>query len=258
VKRLSTVVLTVCVLAHAVGGRAQDQLSATDVARLDAAVREAFSFLYALPRDTAAAQMGTWVLDSTATTAAVEHSAERRIVITKLTDTGRDLEMKQVAGGGGTSPAQLAAAMQDMQRLEGKVSKAEADAGLEVVVAANASETSLPGVSDDTERSRPAIPGSQIAVRMKGAWMRLQDKELEIDYERWSPATLLVGFGSFAPLETRRATPNETAATVTLRTRRTAGANQIRSITVTVQGNEELIDRVVQEARWAALAALLN
>ncbi len=256
-KRLTALVLAVAFLAQGIG-HTREPLPSADVARLDAAVREAFSFLYAFPSDTAAAQMGTWVLDSTATTAASEQTAERRVVITKLTDTGQDLKMKEVARGGGTSPAQLAAAMQEMQRLEGKVSKAEADAGLEIVIAANTPETSLTAVSDDAERTKPTIRGSQIAVRVKGSWMRVEDKELQIDYERWSPATLLVGFGSFAPLETRRATPHESAATFTLRTRATAGGNAIRSITVTAQGNEELIDRVVQEAKWSALAALLN
>jgi hypothetical protein len=257
VKRLTALVLAVGFLAQGIG-HTQEPLSSADVARFDAAVREAFSFLYALPSDTAAAQMGAWVLDSTATTAPSEQTGERRVVITRLIDTGQDLKMKEVARGGGTSPAQLAAAMQEMQRLEGKVSKAEADAGLEIVVAANKPEMSLGAVADDADRTKPTIPGSQIAVRVKGAWMRVEDKELQTDYERWSPATLLVGFGSFAALETRRDTPNESAATFTLRSRANAGGHAIRSITVTAQGNEELIERVVQEAKWSALAALLN
>jgi hypothetical protein len=257
VKRFTALVLAVSCLARGVG-HGQDQLSSADVARLDTAVREAFSFLYALPSDTAAAQMGTWVLDSTATTAASAQTAERRVAITKLTDTGQDLRMKEVARGGGTSPAELAAAMREMQRLEGHVSKAEADAGLEIVVAANAAETSLPGVLYDAARDKLVIPRSQVAVRVKGDWLRVKDNDLEITYDTWMPAALLIGFGSFEPLETRRATPNDSAATLTLRTRAAGSSSAIRSITVTAQGNEEMIDRVVRDAKWSALAALLN
>jgi hypothetical protein len=235
--RVLVLTLGAALIAVAAGG-AQHQLSPADAARLDAAMREAFAFLYALPSDTAAAQMGAWVLDSNATTSALDAAPERRLVVTKLTDTGQQLHMRDVAAGTGTSPAQLAAAMAEMQRLEGQVSKAEADASLEIVVTANAPAVPAGSLADDRQRITLNIAASQLAVQMKGTWRKVEDKELEIEYQRWSPATLRVAFGSFERAETRAA--------------------DIHSLTVSAQGNDEMIERVVNEAKWSALASLIN
>ena len=235
--RVLVLALSATVIAAAAGG-AQPQLPPADAARLDVAMREAFAFLYALPSDTAGAQMGTWVLDSNATTSALDTGPERRLGVTKLTDTGQQLHMREVAAGTGTSPAQLAAAMADMQRLEGQVSKAEADASLEIVVTANAPAVPVASVADNRQRITLSIAATQLAVQMKGTWRTVEDKELEIEYQRWSPATLLVAFGSLEPGETR--------------------APGIHSLTVSAQGNDEMIERVVKEAKWSALASLIN
>src|SRR5687768_11327743 len=134
-------------LAALIVGRAQDQLSPADLARVDAAMRDAFAFLYALPSDTSAARMGTWVLDSATTTAADDPALLRRILVTNLSDTGRNLKFSEMVGSSGTSPAELAASMVAMQRLEGKISKAEAEAAIEIVIAVNEAETAIAGIS---------------------------------------------------------------------------------------------------------------
>jgi hypothetical protein len=236
----------------------QDSIAPEDLARADAAVRDAFAFLLALPSDTAGATMGSWVIDSAATGPLPEHPHRWRIVVTKLSDTGQGLKVSEMVGEPGTSPAQLAAAMVAMQRLEGKISKAEAEASLELVVALNDAEVSVSGVSDDAQRRKPAITGAQLTLRVHGDWMRFDDRELEIDYERWSPASLLVGFGTFAPIEARRVSPKESLATFTTRARPTAAGHGIHSVTVTAQGNEEMIDRVIKETRWTALSGLIK
>jgi hypothetical protein len=233
------------------------ELPPDDLARADAAVREAFAFLYALPSDTAGVAMGSWVVDSAATTPLSEPSGRWRLVVTKLVDTGEGLMLKEMVGEPGTSPAQLAAAMAAMQRLEGKISKAEADASVEIVVTINEPELSVRGVSADARRSTPRIGGARLSLRVRGDWMRLDDRELEVAYERWSPATLVVGFGTFAPVEARRITPKESLATFIVRAQTAATHRGLQSITVTAQGNEEMIDRLVREARWEALANLV-
>jgi hypothetical protein len=239
-------------------GRAQDQVLPADVARVDAAMREAFAFLYTLPSDTSGARMGTWVLDSSATTTSDDPAPLRRLVATNLTDTGRELKFSEMVGSSGTSPAELAASMATMQRLEGKISKAEAEAAIEIVVAVNEAEVSIGGVSDEAQRSKPAIPGAQVVVRILGDWIRLDDRDLEIDYERWSPATLIVGFGSFAPIETRRRTPKESLATFAARARPLPDPRTIRTLAITAQGNEQMLDRVIKETRWEALGRLVK
>jgi hypothetical protein len=238
--------------------RAQDQLSPADVVRVDAAMRAAFAFLYALPSDTSAARMGTWVLDSAATTASDDPAPLRRILVTNLSDTGRDLKFSEMVGSSGTSPVELAAAMVAMQRLEGKISKAEAEAAIEIVIAVNEPEISLAGISDEAQRSKPAIPGAELVMRVHGDWIRLDDRDLEIDYERWSPATLIAGFGGFAPIETRRRSAKESLATFTAHARPAPGRSGLRTLAVTAQGNEQMLDRVIKETRWEALAALVK
>ena len=245
-------------LAGVIVARAQDRLTPSDPARIDSAMREAFAFLYALPSDTSGARMGTWVLDSAATTSSDDPARLRRIVVTNLSDTGRDLKLSEMVGSSGNSPAELAAAMVAMQRLEGKISKAEAEAAIEIIVAIDEPEISIAGVSDDARRSKPAIASADVVLRVHGDWIRLDDRELEVDYERWSPATLIVGFGAFAPIETHRRVAAESLATFTARVRQTPARPGIRTLVVTAQGNEEMLDRVIKETRWAALAGLLK
>jgi hypothetical protein len=241
----------------ALAAGAEQRLSPDERARADAAARTAFAFLYALPSDTAGAEMGSWVVDSTATTTFSE-SGRLRLVITRLTDTGDELKLNEMVGVPGTSPAELAAAMVAMQRLEAKVSKAEAEASVEIVVAIDEADTSVSGVSDGAGRSQPAIAGSSLSLRVQGDWMRLDDRELDIKYERWSPATLLVGFGAVAPIEVQRVEPNESIATITVRAPEALHQPGLQSVVVTAQGNQELLDRLVKEARWEALARLVS
>lgn len=199
------------------------QLASDALTRTDTAVRSAFAFLYALPRDTAGAEMGTWVLDTSATTAEPDASGIWRIVVTQLVDTGRALSVSELVGEPGTSPAELEAAAAAMRRLEAKISKAEAEASIEITVTLNPPAAAPPASPDGARETRPAIPGAQWARRVAGHATRVTDRELEIDYERWSPATLRVQFSNVA---------------------------------VTAQGNEQMIDRVLTETRWGVLAAL--
>jgi hypothetical protein len=151
------------------------------------AVRGAFAFLYALPADTAAAPMGSWVLDTEATAKAFDETGEWRIVVAKLTDTGDGLGFRELAGKPGTSPAELAAAAASIQALEAKVSKAEADAALEVTIAAG----ELPPTSSVVQGDGWApigIAGASAAARRDGHWVG----------ERWAAATLFVRLGDVA------------------------------------------------------------
>ena len=162
------------------GLAAQPQVGNADVARAGTAMREAFAFFYALPSDTAGAAMGSWVVDSAATTQAADRTGHWKLVVTNLTDTGNGLKLREMVGNGGTTPAQLAASMATMQRLEGKISKAEAEAALEIVVAVNADEliaAAFPTApSARVHRSRVAPRGAH-----EGDWMRFDDRELDID-----------------------------------------------------------------------------
>jgi hypothetical protein len=186
-------------------------------------VRDAFAFLYALPRDTAGAEMGTWVLDTAATTSEPDPSGVWHIVVTQLVDTGSGLKMRELVGEPGTSPAQLAAAAAAMQKLEGKISKAEAEASIAITITLNPAAAALPPAAEGARETRPAIADALVARRVAGHAARVVDRELEIDYERWSPATLHVQFNHVA---------------------------------VTAEGNEQMIDRVIKETRWEALAAI--
>ncbi len=255
VRAIAVAGLAALLVAHA---RGEQQLSSDEHARVEAAIRTAFGFLYALPSDTAAARMGSWVLDSAAADDNDPTAARWRIVATHLTDTGSDLKLSELIGDPGTSPAQLAAAMVAMQKLEGKISKAEAEAAVEVIVTVNAPEISVSAVSDDAKRSTPNIAGAQLSLRLQGDWMHLDDRELDVDYERWSPGTLLVGFGAFGNVESRRASPKQSASTLAVRARAMPGATGIHTIAIAAQGNEEMLDRVVKETRWEALAALMK
>ena len=199
------------------------QLATDALVRTDAAVRNAFAFLYALPRDTAGAEMGTWVLDTAATTSAPDPSGVWQIVVTQLVDTGSGLKMSELVGEPGTSPAQLAAAAAAMQKLEGKISKAEAEASITITITLNPPAPAPLPPAEGARETRPAIAGALLARRVAGHATRAVDPQLEIDYERWSPATLHVQFGQLA---------------------------------VTAEGNEQMIDRVIKETRWDALAAL--
>jgi hypothetical protein len=237
---------------------AQEPLSSEDIARVDAAVHTAFAFLYSLPSDTSAARMGTWVLDSVIASGDPERPRRWQILVTKLSDTGSALKMSEMIGEPGTTPAQLAAAMAAMQRLEGKISKAEAEAAIDVTVTVNDPEVTVAHVSDDAQRSKPDLAGAAVALRLHGDWMRVDDRELEVDYERWSPATLIVGFGGFGPIETRRAQPRESASTFTARARPPTLRRTIHTIAVTAQGNESMLDRVIKETNWDALAGLVK
>jgi hypothetical protein len=172
----------------------------------DATIKTAFAFLYALPEDTAAAPMGSWVIDTEATAKAFDASGEWRIVVTKLTDTGDGLQFRELAGKPGTSPAQLAETAAAIQALEAEVSKAEAEASLEVTVATG--DAAAPSsVAKENGWNTIAVAGASEAARRQGHWVG----------ERWSAATLFVRIGN---------------------------------VTVTAQGNQEMLDRVVKETRW--------
>lgn len=231
--KLQAWVVIVAMTIVATRGAAQEPLADNDWADADARVRAAFAFLYALPSDTAGVAMGSWVVDSKATTPPNERTGRWRIAVTKLTDTGQGLKVQEMVGEPGTSPAQLAAAMAAMQQLEGKISKAEAEASLEVVIALNEAETRLGAPSDTALQRDNVVRGAQLARQVRGHWTRVEDRELGITVERWSPATLVVRFG---PEATRG----------------------IQTIVITAQGNDEMIDRVVKETRWSELAALVK
>jgi hypothetical protein len=123
--------------------------------------------------------------------------------------------------------------MAAMQQLEGKISKAEAEASLEVVIALNEAETRLGAPSDTAPQRDNVVRGAQFARHVRGHWTRIEDRELGITVERWSAATLVVRFG---PEATRG----------------------IQTIVITAQGNDEMIDRVVTETRWSELAGLIK
>ena len=200
------------------------QLAAETLTRTDAAVRNAFAYLYAMPRDTAGAEMGSWVLDTAATTTEPDPSGVWHIVVTQLVDTGRTLNLSELVGAPGTSPAQLAAAAAAMQKLEGKISKAEAEASIEITITVGpASLTPPPPPMDGARETRLSIPGAVAARRIAGHATRVVDRDLEIDYERWSPAALHVQFSNVA---------------------------------VTAEGNEQMVDRVIKETKWDVLAAI--
>lgn len=198
------------------------QVAGDALVRTDTAVRNAFAFLYAMPRDTAGAEMGTWVLDTEATTTTPEPPGTWRIVVTQLVDTGRGLNMSELVGPAGSSPAELAAAAAAMQRLEGKISKAEAESSLEITVTLGPPDAEV-SPSAAAHETRPAIPGALSTRRIAGHFSRVFDRQLEIEYERWSPATLKVQFGH---------------------------------VTVAAEGNEQMIDRVIKETRWELLAPM--
>lgn len=196
------------------------------------AVRDAFAFLYAMPADTAAAPMGTWVLDTTATASAFDPSGVWRIVVTKLADTGDGLQLRELAGKPGTSPAELAAAAAGIQQLEGKISKAEAEASLEVTISIGHGAATAGVVVEGKGWKSLAIAGATRAERIDGHWVRAYDRELEAETERWSPAMLFVQFDNAprAPGEAR--------------------------VAIIARGNHEMIDRVIKETRWNLLAAV--
>jgi hypothetical protein len=245
-------------LAAVTVAAAGNQPGVEDRARAEKAIRAAFANLYALPQDTSAAKMGSWVLDTSATTPEGESTTRWTIVVTKLTDTGQDLKLlDEINRFNGTSPRQLEQSFIAMQRLEGKISKAEADSRLEVSIEIN-EPLNVAGVSDDARRGTPAVTGANFSLQVNGDWMRVDDRELEIDYERWSPATLLIGFGRFDPVEPRRVSPKDSAATFTARTRPGAESRAIAHLTVVAQGNDEMIDRLLSETNWKALVDLVN
>ena len=198
------------------------QLAGDSLGRADTAVRGAFAFLYAMPRDTAGADMGEWVLDTEATTSAPDPSGTWRIVVTQLVDTGNALDLSELVGPPGTSPAELAAAAAAMQKLEGKISKAEAESSLDITVTLGSPAT-MPPVTDSAPTTRPSVPGALATRRVAGHFTRVLDRELGIEYERWSTATLYVQFGNVA---------------------------------VAAEGNEQMIDRVIKQTRWDLLAAI--
>ena len=208
-------------LALGVAAGAQPALTDEQLTRVETAVRAAFAPFYALPKDTAAADLGTWVLDTNATTPEGERSGRWRIFISRLTDTGKDLTLSGLVRG--TSPAQIAESVVAMKRLEGKISRAEADATLDITIALDEPNAPAPDVARAADRSNPRIPGADSSVRIRGEWITLDDRELEIEYERWSPPTLLVRFGR---------------------------------LSVRAQGAEEMIDRLVAESKWEALAGV--
>lgn len=211
---------------------AQPPPSNLDLGRAQAAVQSAFGFLFALPSDTAGAAMGAWVLDSGATTSTPEPGGRWRIVATKLTDTGQGLKLEEMVGEPGTSPRQLAAAMAAMQQLEARISRSEAEASVEVVVTLNASPAT-PIDRDAAPQADAGVEGARFSRLVRGHWTRVEDRDLEVTVERWVPATLLVQFAS-------------------------PSSRGIQSVVVSARGSEEMIERLVKEARWGALAQLVQ
>jgi hypothetical protein len=209
---------------------AQPSGSPDEIARVHAAVSAAFDFLYKLPRDTAGAALGSWVLDTDATTMAADQSGQWRIVVTKLADTGQALKVEEMAGQRGTSPTQLAAAMAEMQQLEAKISKAEAEASLEVVVALDDPDESASDAPAGAYTEN-VVQGPWTSRLTRGHWRSVEDRQLGLTVERWVPARLDL-----------RLTPGATG--------------RARSVVVTAQGNEEMIERLLKESRWKALATI--
>lgn len=215
---------------------AQEAVSTEERARADAAVRSAFASLYALPKDTAGAPMGSWVLDSAGTARSGDPSGRWRIVVTKLTDTGRDLPLSELLRNHDASPAQLAASVAAVQRLEGRISRAEADAALEVTVRVNDAGPVTAGLPDNAPRMELSIARARAATRAAGQWVRVTDRDLDLEYERWIPATLVVAFDD-------------------------AGAGTapaIHRVTITARGSDEMIDKLLRETNWESLASLVS
>jgi hypothetical protein len=217
----------------AVGSAAQSPQARADVMRVQQAIANAFEFLYALPSDTSAAAMGSWVLDTIATTRPADSSQAWRIVTTKLTDTGDALDVKEMTGTLGASPRELAAAMAEMQELEAKVSKAEAEAALDVRVALNLPAANVGASAHPGPPLNAVVKSATSSVLYRGHWNKVDDRDLGMTVERWVPGKLTVHFA-------------------------TEASRAIQSVNVTASGSDEMLDRLVREARWESLATLVR
>jgi hypothetical protein len=226
--------------------------------RVTAAVRTAFASLLALPADTQAEKMGTWVLDTDGTALNPDPGEPWTILVTQLTDTGQELKLAEqlVRLGATSTPRQMADGAKAMQQLEGRIAKAEADTMLHVVARIDPPEVALQLISDDVDVEAVSVDGATHAVRVKGRWITARDRELDVDYERWSTAALLVTFGPFDnPTKTKAPA---TGATRLVAKSRAVGNTPVRTVTIQAEGSEEMIAKLIAETRWSALASLIK
>lgn len=237
--------LVIVTLLHgavtATGALRQPELSAEVRQSVDSAITAAFSDLLALPRDTDAADLGKWVLDSSTTLA--PHAPPRQWVIAaqQLIDTGAPLKLNEemLRQPPGASARQLADSVLAMQRLEKDISKLDAESRLEVVIEINADDvTASENAAGRSVLFEPAIRGLVSARHARGSWRKSTDAELEIEVERWAPATLLVSFAAPRPP-------------------RTTGDNAIYNVVVRARGNDQMLERLISRTQWQALAALI-
>lgn len=214
---------------------AQQSAPVSDLARVQEAIGAAFGFLYALPRDTAGASMGSWVLDTSATTDPQHTRDNWHIVATQLTDTGDALELAEMTAHAGTSPRALGEAMVKMQELDAKISKAEADASLTVRITLDGiTLEELRGSERHAGDSVPRIVDGASDSRLnRGYWTKERDQELDVTVDRWIAGELYVRYTAPSPREPR-------------------------TITVYARGSDEMLERLVKETDWRALDELMK
>lgn len=209
---------------------ARQSASVSDIRRVQEAITVAFGFLYALARDTAGASMGSWVLDTAATTDVPTSKNEWRIVATQLADTGDSLRREEMTGIAGASPRELAAAMVKMQELEAKISKAEADTSLDIHVSLDVAHEPL---DENSELRDGVVAGASRSWLRPGYWTRVPDPDLGITVERWVAGELYVRYTSPTPRE-------------------------LQSITVHARGSDAMLERLVKDAHWHVLGNLMK
>jgi hypothetical protein len=125
--------------------------------------------------------------------------------------------------------------MSEMQQLEARISRAEAEASLEVRVALNGAN-----LDDQAGLRAPSgqpadgvVSGATASWLRSGYWNRVADHELGLTVERWQAGELYVRYTSSRP-------------------------HAVHSITIRARGNDAMLDRLVKETRWQMLAALVQ
>ena len=235
------IVSLVCGTVAAAADYRQPEVSAELRQTVEGAIRAAFSDLLALPRDTDAADLGKWVLDSSATLSPDAPTRQWVITVQQLADTGATLKLNEemVRQPPGASARQLADSMLTMQRLEKDISKLDAESRLEVVIEINTADVT-PGenAAGRPVSIEPALRGLVAARHARGGWRKSTDAELEIEVERWVPATLFVALGSARPSGP-------------------TGDNAIHNVVVRARGNDQMVERLITGTHWQTLAALI-
>src|SRR5688572_14589561 len=172
--RRGSCVVIVSLLCGAVAATAdlrQPEVSAELRQSVDSAIRAAFSDLLALPRDTDAADLGKWVLDSSNTLTPDAPPRQWVIAVQQLADTGRALKLNEemLRQPPGASPRQLADSVLAMQRLEKDISKLDAESRLEVVIEINTDDvTDSENAAGRAVSIEPAIRGLVAARHARG------------------------------------------------------------------------------------------